>query len=147
VGTGVVVFDENAGHWGANRVRVRAEALCSFSSYSSSSSSSYYWSSCIEIGVDLKVLGRRVLDEMKQSHRDYEQREYQLKEPIEVQRHCRDKHLRMHMPLILLGFLIHPSSSFISQYIYIYIYILGFFFPLISYYNSFKPNQKKKREI
>lgn len=74
VGANGVVASENVGHWGAMR--------------SLTSSNSF------EIGVDLKVLGGRVLHEMQQSDGDDENRQKQLKEPILVQRHCRDKHLR-----------------------------------------------------
>jgi hypothetical protein len=74
VGANGVVASENVGHWGAMR--------------SLTSSNSF------EIGVDLKVLGGRVLHEMQQSDGDDENRQKQLKEPILVQRPCRDKHLR-----------------------------------------------------
>ena len=57
-----------------------------------------HWSSMnrlvpLEISVDLKVLWGRVLDQVKQSNSYYKHGEYELQEPIQIQRYSRDKHL------------------------------------------------------
>lgn len=51
-------------------------------------------STTVEIGVDLKVLRGRVLDQVKQHKRYRKQSEYQMKEPVQIQAHSGDMHLR-----------------------------------------------------
>lgn len=52
------------------------------------------WLVPLEISVDLKILGGRVLDDGMQSNKNEQSGEYQFQEPIKIPGRRRDKHLR-----------------------------------------------------